>query len=313
MPPLISSKAMPSLKESVKKFALEPLGFDDCRFGPVADKTSVKRYEKWVLAGYHADMDYLKRHLTLKEDPRRLLDGARSAIIVAKGYKNTPQKHLTSSLKVARYAAGKDYHGIILKKLNRLIAFIKTQDPSIHCYPGVDSRPIAERALALRSGIGFLGKNGMVIHPQLGSYFFLGVILTTSRFTADSPLKQTCGRCRLCIDACPTEAIFENKTIDAAKCTSYRTIERKKPLTEKEAAQSRGWLFGCDICQEICPYNHARVPLTDWKEFLPRAGIGFDPQTATGGLRAICKNSCLYRSRKRIRANFLSVKETFNK
>ena len=176
----------------------------------------------------------------------------------------------------------------------------------IKCYSGVDSRPLAERSLAIKAGVGFVGKNSMVIKPGFGSYFFIGVVLTTHAFVPDAPLKKNCGKCRLCIDSCPTGAILKSAVIDATKCISYKTIERKAPLTVKEIAKCDGWIFGCDICQEVCPHNNQNLALTNWNEFLPSSGVGFDffdKNAKNINKITIPKDSALYRSRKRVIEN----------
>ncbi|OGX05682.1 MAG: tRNA epoxyqueuosine(34) reductase QueG [Omnitrophica WOR_2 bacterium GWA2_47_8] len=290
-------------KTSIKTFAIERLKFDDCRFtGSRVDET-IPLYEKWLKEGNHGEMTYLENHLKFKQNPELLLKSARSAIVVIKNYKNTKTRNLEGDLKVARYAAGEDYHLVMTEKLKELTAFIKNLDKTIECYSGVDSRPLPERALALKAGIGFLGKNSMVIKPGLGSYFFIGIILTTTSLEEDRPLSWNCGQCRLCLDACPTNALGEGFAFNATKCISYMTIEKKTPLTGEELKQTNGWIFGCDICQEVCPYNHDNITLTDWPQFLPSNGIGFDFKTDS-----IPKNTALYRSRKRLLANVNNLK-----
>ena len=190
------------------------------------------------------------------------------------------------------------------EKLFELTHLLKSERPNANFYVGVDSSPIPERALALQAGIGFLGKNSMVIKPGLGSYFFIGVILTTEEFLPNQALSWNCGECRLCIDACPTHAIITNGVVDARRCLSYQTIEQKNPMNEEQIQESRGWLFGCDICQEACPYNHDNTPLTNWKEFRPEAGVGFNFFAQKDlNERSIPKETPLYRSRKRLLPN----------
>lgn len=295
-----------SLKSKIFNFATRELGFDDCKFTDPFLGDSLDVYRQWLDDDHHGDMKYLEEHLKFKENPELLLNNTRSAIVVIKNYKNISQRKLNGNFKVARYAAGKDYHLVISKRLQKLEEFLKIQIPAIETYSGVDSRPIAERSLALSAGIGFLGKNSMVIKPGLGSYFFIGVILTTYEFANDKPLKWNCGTCRLCIDACPTNAILENFSLAAQKCISYQTIERKAPLSGEEISKTNGWLFGCDICQEVCPYNHENIPLTNWPEFLPEAGVGFDFFTKAGekGEFKIPKETPLYRSRNCLLSNW---------
>ncbi len=305
------------LKEKIAAFATDQLTFDDCRFtGPLLEDDHLKTMQDWLRHGGQGDMIYLKEHLKFKSDPQSLLPGVKSAIVVIKNYKNTPARQIKYKLKIARYAVGKDYHIVMKERLEALADFIKAEDPSVKCYCGVDSRPIAERSLALKAGIGFRGKNTMVIKPGLGSYFFIGVILTTHAFASDQPLKWDCGQCRLCLDACPTGALTGPFTLKATQCISYMTIEQKAALTPEQLKKTGGWLFGCDVCQEVCPYNHDQTPLTDWIEFQPTSGVGFDffknndPATADD---KIPKTTPLYRSRKRIIPNWKLARGVDNK
>ncbi len=292
-------------KSQLYTFATKQLGFDDCRFTSAAAHESFKIYQDWIEQGFHGDMTYLENHLPIKATPESLLKDARSAIVVIKNYKNTSIRQLSGRHKIARYAVGRDYHLTLMEKLDQLITFTKELLPGCSCYAGVDSRPIAERSYALKSGVGFLGKNTMVIKPGFGSYFFIGVVFLNHLIEEDSPLKWDCGNCRLCLDACPTGALLGDFTMDARRCISYQTIEQKTPLTTTEIKQAQGWLFGCDICQEVCPYNHDNTPLTNWMDFKPESGVGFDffdknPLLSTD---RIPEPTPLFRSRKRIIAN----------
>ena len=316
--PIAPTSIMPekiSLKENIFNYATQSLGFDDCRFtGPHLSNT-LEVYKRWLKENYHGDMDYLKTHLKFKEDPDLLLTNVKSAIVLIKNYRNTNERRLKNTLKISRYAVGKDYHTVIREKLARLSDFIKREDAAIECYCGVDSSPLPERSLALKAGIGFLGKNSMVIKPGLGSYFFIGVILTTHDFKSDKPMSWNCGKCHLCIDACPTRAITDKNTVNATKCISYQTIEQKSPMTKNDIRKAEGWLFGCDICQEVCPYNHDNTPLTNWTEFLPQAGVGFDffDKSFDGMISPIPKTTPLHRSRNRIFPNLQTALNIFKK
>jgi len=294
-----------SLKDKIYSYAIQELGLDDCRFTSPEIGDDIKLYQQWLKAGYNGQMDYLKRHLAFKKNPDLLLKGVKSAIIVIKRYTNTNEKHLPQQWKVARYAVGKDYHTCLGERLRKLEQFIRTNVPGSECYSGVDSRPLAERSLALKAGIGFLGKNSMVIHPKWGSYFFIGVVLTNLEIETDQPIRKNCGQCRRCIDACPTKAIKPKSFIDAKRCIGYKTIERKTALSPSELKENNGWLFGCDICQEVCPYNKINGELTDWSEFLPESGVGFDFfDRNSGSSLAIPKTSAMYRSRKTVSQNW---------
>jgi epoxyqueuosine reductase len=256
-------------------------------------------------------MSYLERHWPLKENPNQLLPGVRSAIMLIKSYKNTHGRELPQKNKIARYAVGKDYHLVIAKKLKQLEAFVHEKHLGVKTFIGVDSRPIAERSLALKAGLGFLGKNTMVIKPGLGSYFFIGGMLTTLSLEEDTPLNVNCGTCRLCIDSCPTQALNEDYTMNATQCISYMTIEQKKALDLKGLEQTKDWLYGCDICQEACPYNHGHAPLTDWQDFHPEQGVGFDffkEREDSDELGPISKKTPLYRSRKLVKQHWSILK-----
>lgn len=316
------------VKQKIFEHATQTLGFDDCRFCDPYLNGELDETRDWLAQNFHGDMKYLEGHLKFKENPEMLLPGVKSAIVLIKNYKNTSIRQLTGEFKIARYAVGKDYHLVMKEKLEELVNFIKREDPSIECYTGVDSRPLAERSLALKAGIGFRGKNTMVIKPGLGSYFFIGVILTNHLFQNDAPLHRNCGSCRLCLDTCPTGAlvpnpIFSNEaaivsggtsapatvSLDATKCISYMTIEQKQALSDDQLKETQGWIYGCDICQEVCPYNHGQTPWTDWKEFLPEAGVGFDFfHRDSLQENDIPHDTSLYRSRKRIVPNWQMTK-----
>jgi epoxyqueuosine reductase len=293
-------------KKQIAAYATDELGFDDCRITTPVDDARGREMADWLAAGYHGDMTYLERHLPMKQDPEQLLPGVRSAIIVIKNYKNTTQRELSGRFKIARYAVGKDYHIVMRRRLRRLEAHITELAPEAACYMGVDSRPIDEKGLATRAGVGFQGRNTMVIKPGLGSYFFLGVIFTTLSLEPDSPLRASCGSCRLCLDACPTDALLEAGGMDATRCISYQTIEKKTPVAAERIDTLQDWIFGCDICQEVCPYNNERIPLTNWTEFMPEAGVGFGffrDHTPGDDIR-IPKSTPLHRSRKRVVPNW---------
>ena len=208
------------LKEKVFLYATKTLGFDDCRFANPNLGEAIRIYKHWLKENHYGDMAYLKNHLKFKENPDLLLAGVKSSIVLIKNYKNTKERRLKNIFKIARYAVGKDYHVVMRERLDKLIHFMKTQNSGMECYAGVDSSPLPERSLAIKSGIGFLGKNSMVIKPGLGSYFFIGVVLTTHDFESDKPLSWNCGQCRLCIDACPTQAIMEQGAVNATRCIS---------------------------------------------------------------------------------------------
>ncbi len=253
------------MKNKIFNFVIENLGFDDCAFtSPFLTPDQIQEYQKFIQEKKFAKLTYLKNHLPFKKNPELLLPKVQTAIVVIKNYFNLGKY---TNPRIARYAINQDYHKIIGRKLIELSEFITTSfslenNPS-KCYWGVDSRPIAEKCLAINAGIGFLGKNQLVIKPGLGSFFVIGVIYTDLKLPFDLPkkYKSACCNCRKCLDHCPTSALKENKNgsveLIIEKCISYQTIYQKPYLD---------WQKGCDICQEICPYNK-NIPITDWSEF----------------------------------------------
>ncbi|MCA9398378.1 MAG: tRNA epoxyqueuosine(34) reductase QueG [Candidatus Omnitrophica bacterium] len=295
-------------KVKIAEFARKECGFDDCRITDPFVEDPVQRYREWIENNYHGDMTYLANHLPFKANPEHLLEGVKSAIVVIKNYKNTTETKLTQKFKIARYAVGKDYHQVMKEHLEKLAEYINKLDSSAETYCAIDSRPVAERGLALNSGIGFLGKNTMVIKPGIGSYFFIGVVLTTLELPFDESMMWDCGQCRLCLDTCPTNALLDNYQMDAKNCISYMTIEQKEVLSDEQLENTQGWMFGCDLCQEVCPYNSSpKIPLTDWKEFLPTEGVGFNFLDTIPEEKDIPKNTPLYRSRKRLIPNVIKA------
>lgn len=250
-------EAIPS--EALKQAALE-LGFDTVGVCPAIDAPHHDEYAQWLAKGYHGSMEYLEKHLDLKAGPDRLLPGARSIVAVTLNY-NQETAIGPGAPRIARYAQGRDYHKVLRKKLASLADWVTKQYPGAECRPCVDSAPIFERDYARLAGLGFFGKNTMLIDPKRGSWFFLGLLLTTVRFEPDAPFEGSCGTCTKCIDACPTGAIrFEDGRwqLDARLCISYLTIEHRGPLDETLQPAIRDWTFGCDVCQEVCPFNQPK-------------------------------------------------------
>ena len=223
----------------------------------------------------HGTMDYMSASEPLRSNPEGLLPGVQSILAVTLNYNSGESSR--SGPRVARYALGRDYHKVLRAKLKKIAAWAEADNPGLQARPCVDSAPILERDYAWLAGLGWFGKNTMLIDTKRGSWFFIGLLLLSEHFEPDAPEIGSCGTCRTCIDACPTGAlVIENgrpiATLDASRCISYQTIEHHGPLTEN----THGWLFGCDICQEVCPFNHARAnsPLravtTKVDDFAPR-------------------------------------------
>ena len=213
---------------------------------------------QWLAAGHAAAMDYLGEHQAKRSDPQGLLPGARSVICLLVDYgEGAPPGQEATPLepggRVARYARSRDYHIVLKKRLRKLGATLRELAPGAQVRELVDSAPLLERAYAWRAGLGFFGKNGMLLTPGVGSYTLLSELLTDVELEPDPPGQGTCGRCTRCLDACPTGALERPFEVDARRCISYWTIEHEGPLPP--GSDLNGWAFGCDICQEVCPYN----------------------------------------------------------
>lgn len=238
------------------KIEAKRLGFEICGVTQAQPAPHLQAYVSWLERDFHGEMEYLREHLPLKGHPENLLPGVRSVIAVGLNY-NQPNPIREGQPHIARYALGRDYHKVIRTKLRRLAECIERQQPGAACRACVDSAPIMERDYANLAGLGWFGKNTMLINSKRGSWFFIGILLTTAEFEPDLPAIGGCGTCRRCIDACPTGAIvFEDGRwqIDARRCISYLTIEQRGEIPY----DTGGWTFGCDVCQEVCPFNQPR-------------------------------------------------------
>ena len=257
----------------VKAIATE-LGFDEVGIAKAEALTEdAVRLEKWLLKGFHGEMKYMENHFDMRVDPTKLVPGAKSVITLLFNY--FPEKlQDESSPKIAKYAYGKDYHLVIRQKLNEFLLNIRESIGQVEGRGFVDSAPVLERSWAARSGLGWIGKNGNLINKQKGSFFFLATLITDLELQPDNPLPQDyCGTCTKCIDACPTEAILPDKTLLANQCISYFTIEFKSAeLPNNLAAKADNWVFGCDICQDVCPWNRFSKP-HNHPEFAPNNEI----------------------------------------
>lgn len=237
------------------------LGFDSCGISKAGklDAEAVM-LEAWLNRNMHGKMAYMANYFDMRIDPRLLVDGAQSVISFSYNY-YTDTKQVPDAPQLAMYAYGEDYHEVVKTKLEGLLSFIreKTGDVNGRCF--VDSAPVLERAWAARSGLGWVGKNTNILTKQRGSFFFLAEIILDVELEYDSPVKDYCGSCTKCIDACPTEAIYEPYKVDGSKCISYFTIELKDEVLPLEMkGKFENWMFGCDICQQVCPINSQASP-----------------------------------------------------
>lgn len=238
------------------------LGFSYCGIAKAEQLTEdARKLEQWLNKGMHGKMQYMENHFDLRTDPTKLVPGALSVITLLKNYYPKEQQKPNTPL-IAKYAWGKDYHEVIRATLKTFLASLRQKIGDINGRGFVDSAPVLERAWAVKSGLGWVGKNGNLIHKNEGSFFFIATLIVDIPLVYDDPLvKDYCGTCTKCITACPTEAILPNKEIDGSKCISYYTIELKDAmLNEGMKDQFQNWLFGCDICQDICPWNRFSKP-----------------------------------------------------
>lgn len=265
----------PTLSRRIKERARE-LGFDKVgvvRADPLTRER--ERLEEWLGRGFQGEMRWMAREPLKRTDPRALLADARSVVVVALNY-YTPHRHEDDSAtgKVSRYSWGDDYHDVVGGKLKALLAWIKGEWPEAEGKVCVDIQPVMDKAWAARAGLGWIGKHTNLITREYGSWVFLGELLLNLELEYDAgPAEDHCGSCTLCIDACPTGAITEAYVVDSTKCISYATIElRDERLPEDVAQKLDGWLYGCDICQDVCPWNRFEQPTSE-PRFEPREGL----------------------------------------
>ncbi|MGB7540086.1 MAG: tRNA epoxyqueuosine(34) reductase QueG [Anaerolineales bacterium] len=258
---------MDSLKASVRRRALE-LGFVLCGFTSAAPPEQYPRFREWIAADLHAGMDYLadERSLTLRADPYRLLPATRSIIALAVAHPPPPAAgNFPLEGRVAAYALGEDYHEVIRARLRTLCEYIgRLAGRRVQSRGYVDTAPFLEREFASRAGLGWIGRNSMLIHPEFGSFLLLAEILTELDLPPDPPFSaDRCGTCVRCRQACPTGCILPDRTIDSRRCISYLTIEHRSPIPESLRSSIGRAVFGCDICQTVCPWNRKAPPAAD--------------------------------------------------
>jgi epoxyqueuosine reductase len=262
----------------IKARALE-IGFDLCGVARAARYPRLDRLAEWIAAGCAGDMHYLEDSLEERSDPAIALPTARSVISVACVY-NTPQPYSVSMAaperaRIARYAWGADYHGVLRARLRTLLAWMADEaGPGLEAFSCVDDGPVQERVFAEQAGLGWIGKNTCLINARRGSWLLLGEILTNADLEPDAPAHDQCGTCTRCLDACPTGAIVEPYRVDATRCLSYLTIEQRGPIDPSRRADIGPHVFGCDICQDVCPWNR-RAATSDAPEWQPRAPLAF--------------------------------------
>lgn len=267
----------PTRSDRIKQRARE-LGFDLVGIAPASPSSYRDYLHRWLAAGFAGDMHYLQERFAERVDPSLYLPGVRSVVCVAKSYHVPLEPLPPGHARIARYAQGDDYHARLKPRLYELADWIRDAFPGTQTRSGTDSAPILEREYASRAGIGWVGKNTCIIHPRAGSWLLLGEVLTTLDLPSDAPMADHCGTCTRCIDACPTQAITQPYQLDATRCISYLTIEHTGDIAPDLRAGMGNWLFGCDICQDVCPHNgQALTTATDWLQ-PRRATNSVDPR-----------------------------------
>lgn len=252
------------------------LGFDLIGFAKAERLTDeLIHLNDWLSRGYNADMDYMNRNREKREDVSLILPGAKSVISMAMNYYTDHTHNGQNGIgKISRYAWGKDYHLIIWDKLELLEKQLNEIDPGFRSISYVDTGPVMDKSWAVRAGIGWLGKNSNVISREIGSWFFISTLITNREFEYNEPVVDHCGTCRACLDACPTNAIVDDYIVDSNKCISFLTIENKGEIENSFKNRFDNWLFGCDVCQDVCPWNNKFSVVTQEGDFEPVDGTG---------------------------------------
>ena len=267
----------------VREAALQ-LGFNACGFAKAGKlEKEERRLREWLNQDRNGTMDWMANHFDKRVDPTKLVPGAQSVVSVIGSYfhpDHEPQRQQQNQPKLAKYAQGRDYHKVYKKKLKKL--FARTEQllgAELNGRVFVDSAPVLDKAWAVQAGLGWMGKNSNILNKNIGSYFFIGEMIIDAEFIYDTPVTDHCGSCTRCIDACPTNAIYEPYRVDATKCISYLTIELKEAIPEEHRDDLGDWMFGCDICQDVCPWNtqpaYSQMPDLAPREKLQNHNINF--------------------------------------
>jgi epoxyqueuosine reductase len=250
----------PSRNALLIKQRAQELGFFYCGISKAGFlEEEAPRLETWLKNGSHGKMSYMENYFDERLDPRRLVPGAKSVVSLLLNY-SPEETQPADTYQVSKYAYGQDYHHVIKAKLRELHHFIQEQIGEVDGRAFVDSAPVLDKAWAKQSGLGWVGKNTNLINPKSGSFFFIAELILDLELEADGPIKDYCGTCTRCLDACPTNAITEPYVVDGSKCISYFTIELKEQIPQEVRGQFGNWIFGCDICQDVCPWNRFSKP-----------------------------------------------------
>jgi epoxyqueuosine reductase len=256
------------------KAEAKKLGFMFCGISKAGFlEEEAPRLESWLKNGFHGEMSYMENHFDKRLDPRKLVDGARSVISLSLNYFTDQHQEDSSAPKISKYAYGMDYHYVIKDKLKLLLEAIKAEIGEVNGRAFVDSAPVLDKVWAKKAGIGWVGKHTNLINKDTGSFFFLAELITDLDLEYDViPTKDHCGTCTRCIDACPTDAIIAPYVVDGSRCISYLTIELKNELPNEFRGKMENWMFGCDICQDVCPWNKFSV-LNNELDFSPHKNL----------------------------------------
>ena len=249
------------IKAKAKKFGFQSCGISKADFL----EEDAKPFENWLQKNFHGEMSYMENYFDKRLDPRLLVEGSKSVISLSYNYFPAEKISGFDNYKISKYAYGEDYHEIIKEILREMVAELRDEIGNFHCRVFTDSAPILERSWARKSGIGWVGKNANLITKQSGSFYFLAEIICDLELQEDSPTTDHCGTCTKCIEACPTDAIVSDKIIDGSKCISYATIELKNEIPDSFRNKMEDWMFGCDICQDVCPWNRFSAPTLEEK------------------------------------------------
>lgn len=299
----------------IKEYAAD-IGFDACGICKVEaiDNSEKNHLKDWLNKSYHADMGYMANHFEKRCDPTLLVEGSKSIVCVALNY-YPKEKQSYDIPQIAYYAYGKDYHIIMKEKLQLLFDKIKMLVPTLEGRIFCDSAPVMERYWAAKAGLGFIGKNSLLILPKKGSYFFLGELILNVEADYDTPITVSCGNCTRCMEACPTKAISPSKVINSNKCISYQTIENKGEIDQDIIPNLNNRFYGCDICQQVCPWNKYAKPCTvDWftpSEKLLGLSIERLDNLSVEEYQAIFKNSAVKRAKfSGLKRNLEAIKQS---
>jgi len=239
------------IKEEAHRLGFSFVGFSKADFL----EEEAPRLEKWLKEKQHGEMSYMENHFDKRLDPRLLVEGSKSVISLLYNYYSDQIQSDSTAPKISTYAYGEDYHFVIKHKLKSLLYFIQEKIGEVDARVFTDSAPVLDRAWAKKAGLGWIGKNANLINKNQGSYFFIAEVILDLDLIYDSPVQDYCGTCTKCIDACPTEAIIQPYVVDGSKCISYFTIELKEAIPQEVKGKMDNWMFGCDICQKVCPWN----------------------------------------------------------